>query len=68
MQTLEFTRGLQRIFTELKIAELNALLLKWITNAPQQVPEPEKDLFSQLLLDSHSGFDRLSKIDTTKQI
>jgi hypothetical protein len=72
MQTLEFTRGLQEIVTQLKIKELTALLQAWlrdpISNTNVNMNEQTKDSFASLLLDSRAGYDRLIGGKATNKI
>jgi len=72
MQTLEFTRALKEVVSELKIAELVAILNTWLmsntsgSNPP--LSEPDKDRFSDLIFSSRSGYDRLSAVEATAKI
>ena len=79
MQTLEFTRALSEIVTELKIREVYGLMNIWLIapftappnpNQPHQhpVPEEQKKMFASLLFESHAGYDRLSRIDSPGKI
>jgi hypothetical protein len=56
MQTLEFTRALKEIVKELRVQELISLLAPWLNlTVATQIDDAQKNLFSSLLLDSHSG-------------
>jgi hypothetical protein len=68
MQTLDFTRGLERIVKELSIAELTVLLNGWLNGPNANLAEPTKDKFAHLLLESRAGYDRLVQVVETKKI
>jgi hypothetical protein len=78
MQTLDFTRALTDIVEQLKIRELYSLMQGWLLaqlppqhpNQPHPIPvsEDQKKTFASLLFDSHAGYDRLSRIESTRKI
>jgi hypothetical protein len=78
MQTLDFTRGLTEIVAELKVRELYVLLEALLITVPQntapnyiqQQPllDDVKKTFASLLFASHAGYDRLSRVETTRRI
>ncbi len=84
MQTLDFTRSLAEIVTELRIKELFTLMQGWLLDplrplnpnlqAHQQVqqqhpiPEDQKKQFASLLFNSHAGYDRLSRLESPSKI
>jgi hypothetical protein len=73
MQTLEFTRALREIVKELRADEIVTTIQGWFQTqfAPQQPPpliDQVKDSFSELLLSSRSGYDRLSTQPATGRI
>jgi hypothetical protein len=77
MQTLDFTRALTDIVAELKVRELYLLLQGWLITMPpdappnylqQPVQNQLKESFTSLLFESHAGYDRLMRVDTTRKI
>jgi hypothetical protein len=70
MQTLEFTRALLEIVEELQVGEMVKLLQGWLpaASANAGLSEDEKDRFQSLVLSSHSGFDRLTRVESTRKI
>lgn len=82
MQTLEFTRALTQIVAELKVRELLMILERWLGKLPYMPPgtqqqqqqmntplaDQDKQQYPSLLLDSHAGYDRLSRMETTRKI
>jgi hypothetical protein len=77
MQTLDFTRALTDIVAELKVRELFLLLQGWLITVPpnpqpnfQQTPvqDNQKTSFTSLLFESHAGYDRLMRAETTRKI
>jgi hypothetical protein len=61
MQTLEFTRALREILSELKVNELASVIRPWAAvGAPAQpITDDNRNQFSATLFASYSGFDRL---------
>jgi hypothetical protein len=82
MQTLVFTKALTQIVADLKVRELLVILDKWLGKLPYVPPgsqqqqqqmsaslnDQDKQQYSSLILDSHAGYDRLSRIETTQKI
>jgi hypothetical protein len=73
MQTLEFTDALTEIVKGLKAEEIVAIIQGWfgmqfVPQQPPALPDQVKDAFSELLLSSRSGFDKLSTRPTTGRI
>jgi hypothetical protein len=69
MQSLDFARGLQEITIELKAQELLNILQTWITPAAANViPQEQKQKFTTLLFNAHSGFDQLMTQPTTRKV
>lgn len=69
MQTLEFTRALGEIAAGLKVHELIKILAPWLAmDSGTGVSEIDKNQFVSLILESHSGYDRLLKSEGTRKI
>ena len=76
MQTLDFTRSLTEIVADLKVRELYLLLENLLVTVPpnntnwpnQPIPDGQKASFTELLLTSYAGYDRLMRADSTRKI
>jgi hypothetical protein len=73
MQTLEFTDALTEIVKGLRAEDIVTTIQGWfgmqfVPNQPPALPDQFKDAFSELLLSSRSGFDRLSTRSATGRI
>jgi hypothetical protein len=76
MQTLDFTRALTDIVADLKVREIHLLLQSLLITVPpnqptwaqQPIQENQKASFTELLLTSYAGYDRLMRTDTTRKI
>jgi hypothetical protein len=71
MQTLEFTRALQRIVSDLKARELVAFLSQYLaanTQPNKAISVHDKDAFSILIVGSISGISRLENDPVARQI
>jgi hypothetical protein len=69
MKTLEFTRSLTMVVRELKVAELVAMVGQWLIGpTPIPIGGPNKTQFAATMLDSHAGYEQLSKIEGTNKI
>ena len=69
MQTLQFTRALREILTQLKAAELIAFLEPVLARGSgNPVSEGHRDQFSQLVMSSQVGFAHLLEDPATKQL
>jgi hypothetical protein len=77
MQTLDFTRALTDIVADLKVRELYLLLQNLLVASPAN-PQPnfpqtpiqdnQKASFTELLLASYAGYDRLMRTEATRRI
>jgi hypothetical protein len=69
MQALTFVHGLNRVVTEMRVRELIALMQPWLVPAANnQIQPAQKDQFTQLIFNSHSGYERLLQDQNTKEL
>jgi hypothetical protein len=69
MQTTDFVRGLREMVTQLKVVELHSVIapiVKREGNPP--IPDESKRVFSELLFDSRTGYDKLNGDPVTARL
>jgi hypothetical protein len=77
MQTLDFTHALTDIVADLKVRELYLLLQALLVTMPepsqpnwpqQPIQDVQKAAFTELLLASYAGYDRMMRAEVTRRI
>jgi hypothetical protein len=77
MQTLDFTHALTDIVADLKVRELYLLFQALLVTMPepsqpnwpqQPIADGQKAAFTELLLASYAGYDRMMRTEATRRI
>jgi hypothetical protein len=69
MRALNFVDALERIVAEMKVRELITLLQPWLVPAGNaQVQPAQREQFTRLVFESHSGYERLLQADGTRNV
>jgi hypothetical protein len=69
MRALSFVDALERIVGEMKVRELITLLQPWLVPAGNaQIQPAQKENFTRLVFDSHSGYERLLQSGDTRKL
>src|SRR5262249_14391532 len=69
MRALAFVHALERIVAEMKVRELVTLLQPWLVPAGNiQIQPAQREQFTRLVFESHSGYERLLQADDTRNV